>query len=118
VRRAVTVVRKRPALPLPRILDPRARRRGGRVVVTWRTAVPARRVAFAAILSLRRKPGGSVVVGVTYGAGGGRRRHRLVLDARNSVPSALPRGRWVLLFADSPDSSHEFGPLPIRVTRG
>jgi hypothetical protein len=39
-------LRRKPLRPLPRVVNVRAVRRGGAVVVTWQTAGPARRVSF------------------------------------------------------------------------
>jgi hypothetical protein len=107
----VTVVRRRRTRPLPSILDPGARRSGGRIVVTWRTAVPARRVTFYALPSRGR----SGAIGIAAVSGGGRTRHRVVLRPGPQIPRGVASAGWVLLFSESLDSDREAGPVRVRV---
>jgi hypothetical protein len=110
-RRAVSVVRKRRSLPLPPILAASARVRGDRVVAGWRTAVPARRVAFVAILLHSKRLDAGSSLGFRQLGGRGRSLHRVIL-----VPDApIGRVRWVALFAESLDSSKVSEPTLIRV---
>jgi hypothetical protein len=70
--RTVLILRRAP-LPVPRIIALRAVRRGGVIMVSWRTEFPARRAVFAVI---------------------GQRQRRLVPDTFTEPPSfAVRRGR-------------------------
>ncbi|MFN8202202.1 MAG: hypothetical protein U0S48_06530 [Solirubrobacteraceae bacterium] len=90
-------IRLRPVLrqiqpsPLPRILASRARRRGDRVTITWRTDRPARRVRFLA-QTRRTDP----VMGMIGGRG--RTRFRLALDG---VPHATHTVTLVVLSTEA-----------------
>lgn len=70
-------LRRKPLRPLPRVLNVRAVRRGGAVVVTWQTATPARRVSFRVKGRLSRRDHFPIVEESVEGRG--RRRFRLRL---------------------------------------
>jgi hypothetical protein len=73
-------LRRKPLRPLPRVLNVRAVRRGGAVVITWQTATPARRVSFRVRGRLSRRDRFPVVEESVEGRG--RRRFRLRLPLR------------------------------------
>jgi hypothetical protein len=93
VRRSVPVdLRRKPVRPLPRLIDVRAVRRGGGVVVTWRTDRPARRVQFEAVQRLSGRRG--VPFTPKYMLGRGRRSFRVRLPGRpDSVAISVRRNR-------------------------
>jgi hypothetical protein len=98
--RRVLVVR-RPPLPVPRLLDVRAVRRGGSIVVSWRTEFPARRTFIGVIGQRRREPGPDSITdtGAFDGVRGrGRTRFRLRLR-----PERPERIRWIGVYAYSFD---------------
>jgi hypothetical protein len=73
-------LRRKPLRPLPRVVNVRAVRRGGAVVVTWQTATPARRVSFRVKGRLSRRDRFPIVEESVHGRG--RRRFRLRLPLR------------------------------------
>jgi hypothetical protein len=73
-------LRRKPLRPLPRVVNVRAVRRGGAVVVTWQTATPARRVSFRVKGRLSRRDRFPVVEESLQGRG--RRSFRLRLPLR------------------------------------
>jgi hypothetical protein len=73
-------LRRKPLRPLPQILNVRAVKRGGAVVVTWRTAMPARRVSFRVRGRLSRRDRFPVVEDSVPGRG--RRSFRVRLSLR------------------------------------
>ena len=106
----VLVVRRPPA-PVPATLDVRAVRRGRSIVVSWHTASPARRVAYAVIGQRRRRlsvesirdPG---LIGYVEGRG----RTRFTVRLRPERPSEV---HWVAVHAISLDEGR--GPPPVLV---
>jgi hypothetical protein len=104
----VLVVR-RPALPVPAPLDVRAVRRGGSIVVSWRTASPARRASYTVIGQRRRRlsvetlrdPG-------LFDYVEGRGRTRFTVRLQSERPSAV---HWVAIYGISLDQ----GRAPSRV---
>jgi hypothetical protein len=98
--RRVLVVR-RPPLPVPRVLDVRAVRRGGSIVVTWRTEFPARRTIFAAFGQRTRKLGPDAIPDLgSIATVRGRGRTHFRARLRPDRPEAL---RWVGVYAYSVD---------------
>jgi hypothetical protein len=73
-------LRRKPLRPLPRVVNVRAVRRGGAVVVAWQTATPARRVSFRVKGRLSRRDRFPIVEESVHGRG--RRRFRLRLPLR------------------------------------
>jgi hypothetical protein len=73
-------LRRKPLRPLPQVLNVRAVKRGGAVVVTWQTAAPARRVSFRVRGRLSRRDRFPVVEDSVRGRG--RRSFRLRLSLR------------------------------------
>lgn len=105
VSRHVRVI-QRPAPPVPVPLDVEARRDGRSVVVTWRTAFPARRCwysAFAGPTHPLRDP-----AGVDSVRGRGRTRFRLRVRPEDGRPL-----RWVTLLSSGIDGGA--APKPVRV---
>jgi hypothetical protein len=70
-------LRRKPLRPLPRVVNVRAVKRGGAVVVTWQTATPASRVSFRVKGRLSRRDRFPIVEESVPGRG--RRRFRLRL---------------------------------------
>ncbi|HEX5621072.1 MAG TPA: hypothetical protein VFX51_21795 [Solirubrobacteraceae bacterium] len=98
--RRVLVVR-RPPLPVPPVVDVRAVRRGGSIVVTWRTAFAARRTYFAVLGQRTRKLEQDAITdlgSVGSAPGGGRTRFRVRLQ-----PERPETVRWVGVYAFSFD---------------
>jgi hypothetical protein len=91
-------VRRRTPPPFQRPLDVRARRAGDDVVVTWRTAGPARRVSYVVFGSPTRRirPRGGNLPPSAWRDGRGERRFRVRLRA-------APRARWAILLAAAKD---------------
>jgi hypothetical protein len=89
---------RRPPPPLLRPLDVRARRRGDRIVVSWRTAGPARRMQFAAFGQRTRKLRTIETSAADLVAGRGRTRFTARLH-----PDRPARVRWVTVHAASRD---------------
>jgi hypothetical protein len=73
-------LRRKPLRPLPRVLNVRAVKRAGAVVVTWQTAKPARRVSFRVRGRLSRRDRFPVVEDSVEGRG--RRSFRVRLPLR------------------------------------
>jgi hypothetical protein len=73
-------LRRKPLRPLPQVLNVRAVKRAGAVVVTWQTATPARRVSFRVRGRLSRRDRFPVVEDSVEGRG--RRSFRLRLPLR------------------------------------
>jgi hypothetical protein len=73
-------LRRQPLRPLPRVLNVRAVKRGGAVVVTWQTATPATRVSFRVKGRLSRRDRFPVLEESVQGRG--RRSFRLRLPLR------------------------------------
>lgn len=113
--RTVRRVRKRPPPPVPQVSGLRAHRTAAGIVVTWTTDVPARRVSYTALVT--RGKGDAPGSGLAYGqgSGGGRRRHRLVIDAGDAPASVLARGRYVHLFTTMLDRERELPAQRVRV---
>ena len=89
-------VRRRPVPPLQPPLDVRARRLGGDVLVTWRTAAPARRLQFVAFT--RRTRGRRPTIDSSIAARAGHRRRHFRVRLRHA------RGaRFVVLQAGMTD---------------
>jgi hypothetical protein len=108
-------VRARRALPIPRPTDVRARRDGDdAIIVTWRTATPARRTHF--IVEPRRarrgRPNFTDLLASKARFGRGRTRFRVQL--RPDQPEAI---RWVRLTAASPDDQTDRYNTTVRVRR-
>lgn len=98
--RRVLIVR-RPPLPVPRLLDVRAVRRGGSIVVTWRTEFPARRTFFTVIGQRTRKLGPDAITDEhAFNGVRGRGRTSFRLRLRPRRPAAV---RWVGVYAYSSD---------------
>jgi hypothetical protein len=100
VSRRVLIVR-RPPLPVPRVIGVRAERRGGSIVVAWRTEFPARRTFFAAFGQRTRELGPDAIPdlgAITTARGRGRMRFRVRL--RPERPATI---RWVGVYAYSVD---------------
>jgi hypothetical protein len=97
------VIRRRPSLPVPRPLELRAVRRGGTIVVRWRTGFPARRVVFAVIgQHTRRLVPDSLTDPGAFAAKRGRGRTRFRLRLRPERPA---RVRWIGFVAFSLDGA-------------
>jgi len=89
---ARTRVRRRPVPPLRQPSAVRARRAGDDVIVTWRTAGPARRMTFVASTSRSRRAMPGLAAPTAQRRGRGRRSFELILrDAGHA--------RWVQLVA-------------------
>jgi hypothetical protein len=100
--RTVLIVR-RPPLPVPRILDLRAVRRGGAIVVRWRTEFAARRTGFAVIGRPSRKLSPDTFTDPSaFGSVRGRGRTHFRLRLRPERPE---RVRWVGVIAFSADAA-------------
>ena len=85
-------VRRRPIPPFQRPLDVRARRTGDAVVVTWRTAGPARRTHFQAFTRSGRGAGPARTSTSAVRRGRGRQRFRMRVPGIRGM-------RVVVLFA-------------------
>ncbi len=107
-------VTHRAAPPLTVPVGARAVRRGRRIVVTWHTERPARRMAFLAegMPTRTRRFRDHTSGGIETVAGRGRRRVRLVL--RPDRPSAV---RWVQLSAQGRDRPFRSRSVLLRVAR-
>ena len=109
-RTAVAVpVRRRPLPPLRAPLDVRARRAGTAVVVTWRTAGPARRMWFMAFTRRTRGRSFTPESASRYVRGRGRHRFRVRLEGAR-------RARYVVVHAaaQDPPSRLERVVVPVR----
>jgi hypothetical protein len=92
---------RRPPLPVPRLLDVRAVRRGDSIVVSWRTEFAARRTFFTVIGTRTRKLGPDAIEGPrSFAVLRGRGRTRFRARLRPEHPA---RVRWVRVFAYSFD---------------
>jgi hypothetical protein len=91
---------ERPPLPVPRPAGVRARRRGDSIVVSWRTAAPARRVVFGVMGRRNRRRGREFPLLDALGYRFGRGRTRFQVTLRPRRPE---RVRWVALYAQSRD---------------
>jgi hypothetical protein len=99
------------SLPLRAPRDVQARRDGARIVVTWRTAQPARRQTFIVIGERRRAPdGGFDPTAYALEDGGGRTRFRVRL--RPAAPDRIVR---VTVFVESYDSGEDGPGSTVRV---
>jgi hypothetical protein len=109
---AVVHVRHRRSLPVPPPLDLRARRRGNAIVVTWRTAFPARRAYYyvAGRRTRRAQPSDPGAVDLVDGNG----RRRFSVRLRPERPAAV---RWVAVGAVSLDRDVEERSVLVRVSR-
>ena len=102
----VTVLRSLPVRP-PRAV--KARRNGDDIVVTWRTAAPARRQTFI-VIGLRRR--NSMVEADAYELRDGAGQTRFAVVLRPLDPD---RVRVVTVFAESYDSGGDEGLTTVRV---
>ena len=105
VSRHVRII-QRPAPPVPVPLDVEARRDGRSVVVTWRTAFPARRCTFAVFAAPTRRAERDVA-GIEAVRGRGRTRFRTRLQSEDGRPL-----RWVSILAIGEGNA---APKPVRV---
>jgi hypothetical protein len=112
---ATTVVVRHAPRPLPTIADLRARRRGDRVIVTWRTAAPAPHVRFFLLASRTRRTS-TAVAGRSIPAGS-RTRHRAVLGPDDRFPFGSGSGpaHWVTLSVEADDRIGEHGATVARI---
>jgi hypothetical protein len=102
VTRSVLILR-RPPLPVPRVLDLRAVRRGGSIVVRWRTEFPARRVVFTVIGQPGRRLAPDSFTDLSaFDSTRGRGRTRFRVRLRPERPA---RVRWIGLIAFSLDGA-------------
>jgi hypothetical protein len=108
VSRHVRIV-QRPAPPVPVPLDVEARRDGRSVVVTWRTAFPARRCTFAVFAGPTRRAERDVA-GVDGVRGRGRTRFRTRLRSEDGRPL-----RWVSILAIGLDGDEDPKTVRVRV---
>jgi hypothetical protein len=99
------LIRRRPPLPVPRLLDVGAVRRGGTIVVRWRTEFPARRVFFAVIgQRTRRLAPDTLTDRRAFAAKRGRGRTRFRARLRPERPARI---RWIGVYASSVDSARD-----------
>jgi hypothetical protein len=106
-------VRRRTPPPFQHPLDVRARRAGEDVIVTWRTAGPARRMGFAAWGRRTRGksfPRGREILPFEARSGRGDRRFRLRLGDAGDL-------RWVVLLAYSREPPVRLERIVVRVGR-
>jgi hypothetical protein len=100
------------------VLHLRARRRAGRIVVTWRTDRPARRVVFNVFAGRDGHAPPLHILGATRGSHGlGQLHHRAVI-APNTETTArgVRRARWVALVVVPRDSdARATDPAPVRI---
>ncbi|HET8755895.1 MAG TPA: hypothetical protein VFM58_07790, partial [Solirubrobacteraceae bacterium] len=100
--RTVVILRRAP-LPVPRILNLRAARRGGTIVVRWRTEFPARR---AVLVVIGQRERGLVpdtfTQPPTFAVRRGRGRTRFRARLRSERPARI---RWVGVYAYSLDAA-------------
>jgi hypothetical protein len=100
--RTVVIVR-RPPLPVPRLLDVRAVRRGDTIVVRWRTEFPARRTSFGVFGQRGRVLGPDTFEDFSaFGSARGRGRTQFRVRLRPNRPARI---RWVTVFAYSFDGA-------------
>jgi hypothetical protein len=111
--RFVRVIRRAP-LPVRRPLDVRARRRGGSILVTWRTAAPARRQWFFVSAHEARRPSEEFVVIGNNARRRGGGRTSFAVRLRPDRPERL---RWVAVVPEGFDAGGVDGPgRVVRVT--
>jgi hypothetical protein len=109
VKRSVLAFR-RPTPPFAQPFGVTARRHGRRIVVRWRTAIPARRVEYV-VIGLKRRHSKQLISSVArVRSGHGRRRFRVVLHAPRGV-----RLRWVLLDGYQLDPPHRENETRVRI---
>jgi hypothetical protein len=115
---AIVVIRRRPAPVPPRVVHLDAHRHAGRIVVTWGTDRPARRVSFNALAALDGHAPPHHIAGTARGArGGGRTRHRVVMRPNvETTARGLRRARWVYLMVVPRDTdARAVDPAPVRI---
>jgi hypothetical protein len=96
-------VARRPELPVRAPRDVRVRRRGDSIVVTWRTAGPARRQTFFVFGSASRDDDDPELGAYAVRHGRGRRHFAVRLEAADGL-------RWVTVLAEGYDSGGVDGP--------
>jgi hypothetical protein len=116
---AVAVVRRKPAPALPRVLDLRARRRGDRIVVTWRTDRPARRAYFNVFAASDGHSPPRHLLGAARGTRGlAHLRHVAVIRPDGGTTARdLRRARWafvVVVPRDGDEDATDSAPVRIR----
>jgi hypothetical protein len=109
-------LRRKPLRPLPRVLNVRAVRRGGAVVVTWQTATPARRVSFRVKGRLSRRDRFPIVEDSTPGRGG--RTFRLRLSLREVRELGEVTVIAVSVVRDRPPHDRRTVVVPVNRSRG
>jgi hypothetical protein len=109
------LVIRRPPFPVPAPLDVRVVRRGRSIVVSWRTASPARRAYYGVIgLRLRRLTVASLSDPGAFGSVQGRGRTRFTVRLRPRHPAKV---HWVAVYSVSRDRGHAPRRVLVRVPR-